>query len=228
MHPHSAIRALVQCANDHQTNYPRGARIVKECFYVDDLLTGANTDQGVAEIRAEVTALLKLGGMNITKWKTTGTFDESIEFSEGEEQSVLGLCWNLATDKFFYKLRDHEADSVAWTKRKILSKIGKMYDPSGYIDLGRPSEHQINLSQQMAGNNRHHRYTTARLLRCLRKRLRGSGVHTSANRKPIPNRNRRFQIQSSTTEGVNHSKVGTMRSESTSKFDEGHETNFRI
>lgn len=131
--PHCAIRALVQCADDHKEAYPKGARIIKECFYVDDLLTGADDEAEVMNIRREITSLLKKGGMNITKWKTNGTFDESIEFSEQKEQSVLGLCWNLSTDKFFYKLRSHEANDFVWTKRQILSKIGKMYDPNGYL-----------------------------------------------------------------------------------------------
>lgn len=43
------------------------------------------------------------------------------------------MCWNLATDKFFYKLKACDGDEKNWTKRKILSKIGKMYDPSGYL-----------------------------------------------------------------------------------------------
>lgn len=131
--PHCAIRTLIQCAEDHKAEYPRGARIVKEDFYVDDLLTGADTELGVMEIKTEVTNLLKNGGMNITKWKTNGKARETVEFSDGEEQSVLGLCWNLATDKFFYKLRDLEITEGAWTKRKILSRIGKMYDPSGFL-----------------------------------------------------------------------------------------------
>lgn len=131
--PHCAIRALVQCAEDHADQYPKGAQLVKECFYVDDLLTGASSQQEVAEIKTELTSLLKLGGFNITKWKTNGSFDGHVEFRETEEQSVLGLFWNLNTDKFFYKIHEQEAQGYVWTKRRILSKIGKMYVPNGYI-----------------------------------------------------------------------------------------------
>lgn len=131
--PHSAIRALVQCANDHETEYPRGAKLVRSCFYVDDLLTGAHTETEVLTIKTELTSLLKRGGFNLTKWKTNGKFNQHVEFAEGEEQSVLGLCWNLATDKFFYKLREPDEDQITWTKRRILSKLGKMYDPNGFL-----------------------------------------------------------------------------------------------
>lgn len=93
--PHCAVRALIQCANDHEKEFPMGASTVKSCFYVDDLLTGANSQSEVDKIQNEVTSLLKQGGFNITKWKTNGSFFEKIDISSYEEQSVLGLCWDL-------------------------------------------------------------------------------------------------------------------------------------
>lgn len=130
--PHCAIRALVQCADDNEKQYPMGARLIKENFYVDDLLAGADNEHEVSQIKTELTNVLRLGGFNITKWKSNGNFQESIEFKEGEEPSILGLHWNLKTDKFFFKLRGSTETGV-WTKRKILAKIGKMYDPNGYV-----------------------------------------------------------------------------------------------
>lgn len=132
--PHSAIRALVQCANDHEKEYPTGASIVKQCFYVDDLLTGADDLPEVNHIKKEVTSLLLKGGFPITKWKTNGDAFENIELKDQEGESVLGLFWNLKTDKFFFKMKgDKTKVSLIWTKRKILSKIGQMYDPTGFL-----------------------------------------------------------------------------------------------
>lgn len=130
--PHCAIRALIQCANDHEQQFAKGARLVKECFYVDDLLTGANNMNEANEIKRELTSLLSKGRFKITKWKTNG-IQENIEFKETDQPSVLGLYWNLSKDVFFYKLRDNNTNEVIWTKRKILSKIGKLYDPNGYL-----------------------------------------------------------------------------------------------
>lgn len=132
--PHCAVRALVQCAYDHEKTFPDAAKIARECFYVDDLLTGASTLERVAEIQREITSLLKLGGFNITKWKTNGAFEEYVELEKSEEPSVLGLCWNLSSDRFFFKLREEKVEKdFIWTKRKVLSKIGKLYDPNGYL-----------------------------------------------------------------------------------------------
>lgn len=70
--PHCAVRALVQCARDYEQQYPRGARLIQNNFYVDDLLAGANNLAEAKEIRKELTSLLKLGKFRITKWKTNG------------------------------------------------------------------------------------------------------------------------------------------------------------
>lgn len=135
--PHCAIRTLVQCTKDYEIQYPRGASIVRECFYVDDLLTGAHTIQDVKAIKTEVTSLLAQGKMNITKWKTNGQITEKIELGkekEDEGQRVLGLCWDLSNDKLFYKIHEEAVNKeFIWTKRRILSKIGKLYDPNGFL-----------------------------------------------------------------------------------------------
>lgn len=131
--PHCAIRALIQCANDNENQFPLGAKLIRENFYVDDLLTGASNGEEANEIRFELTEILKLGGFRITKWKTNGKFDGTYEFNGAEQQSVLGLCWDLERDRLFYKLKESEDMETVWTKRKILSKLGKIYDPNGYI-----------------------------------------------------------------------------------------------
>lgn len=78
--------------------------------------------------------MLKKGGFNITKWKTNGEAFESIQLKDQEDESVLGLFWNLKQDKFFYKIREEKIKANRiWTKRKILSKIGQMYDPNGFL-----------------------------------------------------------------------------------------------
>lgn len=137
--PHCAIRTLVQCATDHEQQFPLGAKLLRNCFYVDDLLTGAHNAQEAQEIKTELTSLLEKGQFKITKWKTNGRFCEKIQLgnNEAEEQpSVLGLCWDLSKDTFIYKLRegkDEGEKNYQWTKRRILSKIARLYDPNGYL-----------------------------------------------------------------------------------------------
>ncbi|XP_031637878.1 uncharacterized protein LOC116350268, partial [Contarinia nasturtii] len=131
--PHCAIRTLMQCAIDHEAKYPRAAKIVKTCFYVDDLLAGGDTLDEVRDIKNEVTALLGLGKLPITKWKTNGKFEEKLEIKEKDQSSVLGLYWDMKTDRFSFKFKEEKEEELIWTKRKILSTIGKLYDPNGYL-----------------------------------------------------------------------------------------------
>lgn len=135
--PHCAIRTLVQIARDYASRFPRASKLAQECFYVDDLLAGANSMEDVQKIKNEMEFLLNQGRMMLTKWKTNGQFCEKIEIGEKNEEDgprVLGLCWDLKTDKLFYKIRGEKRDEkIVWTKRRILSKIGKLYDPNGFL-----------------------------------------------------------------------------------------------
>lgn len=54
------------------------------------------------------------------------------EIEEIETKSVLGLRWLPVPDVFTYKLLQFE-NNDEWTKRKVLSCIGKLYDPNGFI-----------------------------------------------------------------------------------------------
>lgn len=137
--PHCAIRALKQCAIDNKDIAPRGSKMILECFYVDDLLTGAHTPEDVQRVKDEVSAVLECGQFKITKWKTNGQFYEKVELgnrNEEEKSSVLGLCWDLRTDSFMYKVHEEKVEqdkTYIWTKRRILSKIAKLFDPNGYL-----------------------------------------------------------------------------------------------
>lgn len=52
--PHCAIRAMIQCAMDHEKEHPVAAKIVKEFFYVDDLIGGADTLREIEEQKNEL------------------------------------------------------------------------------------------------------------------------------------------------------------------------------
>lgn len=77
----------------------------------------------------------------MAKWcsneREMGNLDEKklengILCEEREITSVLGLHWSPAKDEFIFKLTPIEPKSV-WTKRQILSEIGKLYDPNGFV-----------------------------------------------------------------------------------------------
>lgn len=65
---YQATRCLKQLADDEQMNFPVGAKTLREDFYVDDLLTGADKLDEIIKIRNEIKALLLQGGFKLHKW----------------------------------------------------------------------------------------------------------------------------------------------------------------
>ncbi|XP_067207878.1 uncharacterized protein [Linepithema humile] len=66
--PFLAIRSLRKLAEDNIVNYPIGSKAVLNDFYVDDLVTGANTLQESLTIKKETSQLLMEGRFHLRKW----------------------------------------------------------------------------------------------------------------------------------------------------------------
>lgn len=60
--PYNAVRTLNQCAMDNGQQYERAANVVLNDFYVDDLLTSTESEPEAMQLKAQLIALLKLGG----------------------------------------------------------------------------------------------------------------------------------------------------------------------
>lgn len=56
--PFLAIRSLYQCGIDNEKQFPIEARIIKEDFYVDDLLTGTDSRENLLLIKENITQIL--------------------------------------------------------------------------------------------------------------------------------------------------------------------------
>lgn len=136
--PFLAVRAMRQCAMDYAEEYPVGADAVLELFYVDDGLPGADSLEDALILKQQLIDLLKKGQFELAKWASNKNelLDSKnptyLEISDPEIKSVLGLRWVPDGDTFVYKF-DAKTPKENWTKREILSEIGKLYDPNGYI-----------------------------------------------------------------------------------------------
>ncbi|XP_072389614.1 uncharacterized protein [Diabrotica undecimpunctata] len=63
-----AIRCLFELANECQLSQPEIAKILRQDFYVDDLLTGADTITEASNICREVSRILLTGCFPLRKW----------------------------------------------------------------------------------------------------------------------------------------------------------------
>lgn len=133
--PHLAIRAMHQCAYDHMNEFPIGAHAVLNNFFVDDTLTGADSTPEAITLKTELTDVLAKGKFELAKWNSNKEIfseaddSEVLEINEPETRSILGLRWIPKTDSWTFK--PEIVNESQWTKRKVLSQIGRIYDPNG-------------------------------------------------------------------------------------------------
>ncbi|KAK9675153.1 Protein of unknown function (DUF1759) [Popillia japonica] len=135
--PYLAIRSLYQLGLDYQEIYPREANIIKHDFYVDDLLTGANTEEELLSIKNIVESILETANFKLRKWtsnvKEIGNENRKEEIAVNEQlRKTLGIGWNPNADEFFYNIKDINT-TFKVTKRTILATTAELFDPLGLL-----------------------------------------------------------------------------------------------
>lgn len=125
----------------YETQYPEAVHAIRNDFYVDDGLTGAKNESHAIKLANDMQFVLQKSGFQLCKWKSNsenlikelkGVNDTSINLGEDDQTSVLGLKWLIKTDEFTYDVNDNDMDNKL-TKRIVLSKIAKLYDPNGFV-----------------------------------------------------------------------------------------------
>ncbi|XP_050338689.1 uncharacterized protein LOC126765144 [Bactrocera neohumeralis] len=146
--PFNAIRALRQCANDnYEVIYdPSRAAAARHSilnnFYVDDFLDSVDSDELSITRAQDVATILKQGQLILGKWNSnfthvlsaiTGTTLSAFELElNNSTTKVLGLYWDPVSDELFFKVGLVD-DTSMHTKRKVLSDVAKLYDPTGVL-----------------------------------------------------------------------------------------------
>lgn len=135
--PHCAVRAMIQCAEDHGDRYPKAAAAVKHDFYMDDCLTGCESKEEAKELVRQLQLLLGAGCFELGKWHSNSKdirtlAGEEKQFHEDPSSSVLGLSWNGTADELGYQWRGREAELVP-TKRGIVADLAQIFDPLGLV-----------------------------------------------------------------------------------------------
>lgn len=138
-----AIRCLFELAKEVELKHPDIAQIIKQDFYVDDLLTGAETVDEARRITKLVFDTLKEGCFILRKFFSNNDsildcipnndpLSKIVEFGENDRKKTLGLIWCPATDKLMFNV-NNIGESKNITKRVILSNSSKIFDPLGLI-----------------------------------------------------------------------------------------------
>lgn len=139
--PYLAVKALLEGAAEHESVYPLAVHAIKNDFYVDDCVTGAETERQAIELAREIQMILKKSGFILDKWRSNslkilkefGSKDMSpILFEDLEQTSILGVKWQPNSDHYTFKVNKGSVTDKM-TKRIILSKISQLFDPNGYV-----------------------------------------------------------------------------------------------
>lgn len=139
-----ATRTLRQLADDDGDIYPLGASALRNSFYVDDYIGGADSISEAIQLRNELTELLERGGLPLRKWTSNklevlqGLSADQIgtqsvhKFDPDETVKTLGILWEPESDQFRFDLQV-KCDTTRVTKRAILSAVSQLFDPLGLI-----------------------------------------------------------------------------------------------
>ncbi|XP_075150561.1 uncharacterized protein LOC142224663 [Haematobia irritans] len=142
--PYLAVRTLLQLADDIQSTYPLASSILRNSMYVDDALAGAHSISVAKEARQQLVRALASAGFSMRKWTSNCReilsdidledllCDDFLQFDDRSTAKTLGIRWNAMSDCFLF-LAEPFSDSVAFSKREILSQISKLFDPAGWL-----------------------------------------------------------------------------------------------
>lgn len=113
--------------------------IIKNDFYVDDLITGSNDEDELQYIQTSVSNSLKSSCFNLRKFKTNSTklfqhtnLNTKENLTLSESSSTLGLGWNPLNDCLHFQVKDIKQNGKI-TKRTIMSNSFKTFDPLGLL-----------------------------------------------------------------------------------------------
>ncbi|XP_046391592.1 uncharacterized protein LOC124159726 [Ischnura elegans] len=143
--PFLAMRSLLQLAEDEEHRFPLGAACLREDSYVDDIFSGADELLMAQRIATQLVKLLACAGIELDKWAVNHPAllqrrasqrrecEQEKSIDSKEPIKTLGLIWEPTADLFGFNLRVTEIHTMALTKRTVLSKMTRLFDPLGWV-----------------------------------------------------------------------------------------------
>ena len=138
--PFLASQVLWQVADDYASVHPEATKDIKQFFYVDDVLTRAQTVEQAIHLRQELNLLLGKSLMTLRKWRTSHPellntipteLQESalldIKASHNSHAKTLRLHWDTEQDSI------PDISSSVATKRTVTSVVATILDVMGWL-----------------------------------------------------------------------------------------------
>lgn len=124
------------------------ARTLADSFYVDDLISGADTEEAAEEFYREALGIMKGASMSLRKWNSnskrlqeifqnegTGCPTNTVQCPTSGTTRVLGLVWDKEKDHLAFSIEPilDFLDRNCNTKRFILQASARIFDPLGLL-----------------------------------------------------------------------------------------------
>ncbi|GFR71744.1 Gypsy retrotransposon integrase-like protein 1 [Elysia marginata] len=124
----------------HLSKFEHSATVEKlqNNLYVDDWLTGADTETEIMDMMSEADEIMQKGGFPLSKWASNCQLakDEFSKvfngFTDIECLKVLGVSWMTKNDCFTFQTLQ-VLDHPPFTKRLLLSVTARLFDPLGFL-----------------------------------------------------------------------------------------------
>ena len=132
----------MKLAEDYGKTYPIAAKAFRSEMYSDNVLFGAHSLEEALLKQDELIQLFKQGYLNLRKWTSNNAevlsslpsnilaADSIALFASETSVPILGIDWQPNTDYLSFHNEDAPSN-LPFTKRSILSKIARIFDPMG-------------------------------------------------------------------------------------------------
>ncbi|VVC31118.1 Retrotransposon, Pao [Cinara cedri] len=139
-----STQCLVALARQSSDEFPCASNAIARDFYMDDLMTGGETQEECIRLYHEITEILNSARLPLRKWCSNSALvlehigkdvrDPLFTLELGDEEMVksLGLCWKPVPDEFTFTVTPMPIRSRL-TKRALLSNLNKVFDPLGLV-----------------------------------------------------------------------------------------------
>ena len=130
-----------------RATYPEIVSEIEKSLYVDDLINGGPTVGAALQVKETSTEIFAQGGFTLHKWHSNASELDAVSTNQtGETQetyakqqlgvpqrgkgSLLGVSWDMEKDTLEVKF---PAERAQPTKRSLLGKLSRVYDPLGLV-----------------------------------------------------------------------------------------------
>lgn len=139
-----ATRCLMALAESVSQEYPEAAEVIQKDFYMDDLMTGSETEEGCIKLQQQISAILGSAKFPLRKWCSNSVSilgclgkqeDDplfTLEIKDGDTIKSLGLGWMPYRDEFHFNIAMAPGHGKC-TRRTLLSDLNRVFDPLGFL-----------------------------------------------------------------------------------------------